>query len=320
MGGVAASAVSGDAPPPVEADGTVHVPAFDIPLSSYMSPQARAKFIEQARHPPFAAGAGKDVNGMRQVIDDYARPLVAHSRQLYPVDEREQIIAGVATNVIMPRAGVASRNCGRVLVNLHGGAFSVGAGLAALLECIPMAAVGRIKVISVDYRQGPENHFPAATLDVAAVYRELLRDHAPRTIGIYGCSAGGILSAMAVAWFQREKLPAPGAIAIIGAGAFADFNGPLSTAGSWGGDSVFTGPALRGTRPLLVTGTRAFDMSVAVQTQRVLTKAGVDAELHVWDGMGHCFLKDPDLPESQEAFSVVTNFFDARLGRQAACH
>ena len=55
-------------------------------------------------------------------------------------------------------------------------------------------------------------------------------------------------------------------------------------------------------------------MSVAVQTQRLLTKAGVEADLHLWDGMGHCFLKDIDLPESQEAFEVIARFFDMRLG------
>jgi acetyl esterase/lipase len=66
---------------------------------------------------------------------------------------------------------------------------------------------------------------------------------------------------------------------------------------------------------LLITGTRAYDMSAAVQTQRALTKAGVKADLHVWDGMGHCFFFDVDLPESQEAFAVMTKFFSTRLGR-----
>lgn len=67
---------------------------------------------------------------------------------------------------------------------------------------------------------------------------------------------------------------------------------------------------------LLITGTRAWDMSAAVQTQRALTNAGVEANLHLWDGMGHCFFFDVDLPESQEAFAVMTKFFDARLGRK----
>jgi acetyl esterase/lipase len=66
---------------------------------------------------------------------------------------------------------------------------------------------------------------------------------------------------------------------------------------------------------LLVTGTRAYDMSAAVQTQRLLTKAGVSADLHLWDGLGHCFILDADFPESQEAYAVITHFFDMRLGR-----
>lgn len=56
-------------------------------------------------------------------------------------------------------------------------------------------------------------------------------------------------------------------------------------------------------------------MSAAVQTHRALTNAGVDADLHLWDGMGHCFFWDVDLPESREAFAVMTKFFNTRLSR-----
>lgn len=42
---------------------------------------------------------------------------------------------------------------------------------------------------------------------------------------------------------------------------------------------------------------------------------GVDAELHVWDGMWHAFFIDPDLPESQQAYRVIVSFFAQHLGR-----
>jgi monoterpene epsilon-lactone hydrolase len=54
---------------------------------------------------------------------------------------------------------------------------------------------------------------------------------------------------------------------------------------------------------LLITGTRSFGMSAAIQTHKELVKAGVDADLHMWDGHGHCFYYDFDLPESHEAFA-----------------
>src|SRR5262249_13448892 len=71
---------------------------------------------------------------------------------------------------------------------------------------------------------------------------------------------------------------------------------------------------------LLLTGTRTWDMSATVETHRRLVKAGVAADLHLWDGLGHCFMGNVDLPESKEAYDVITRFFDQHLapGSRAA--
>jgi epsilon-lactone hydrolase len=96
------------------------------------------------------------------------------------------------------------------LINLHEGGFVFGGRWGGQIESIPIAAVGKFKVMSVDYRMAPEHRFPAASGDVAAVYRELLNTYQPKNIGIYGCSACGLLTAQAVAWLQKEGLPPPG--------------------------------------------------------------------------------------------------------------
>jgi hypothetical protein len=88
--------------------------------------------------------------------------------------------------------------------------------------------------------------FLARSQDVAAVYKELLKEYKPRNIGIYGCSAGGTLTAMAVAWLQKENLATPGAIGIFSAGALASFSSAPAVIGAWGGDSRFTTPPLVG--------------------------------------------------------------------------
>lgn len=235
----------------------------------------------------------------------------------------------------------------RVLINLHGGAFNMGGGgLGGQAESIAIAALSGIPVASVDYRMAPEHRFPAATEDVAAVYRALLENHSAASIGIYGCSAGGVLTAEATAWFQAQGLPRPGALALICAGAIADMVG----------DSSFFGPLLSGfpapapdaprglpmayfdavslAEPLvspayfpavlkdfpptlLLTGTRDALLSAAAFTHTELVKAGAAAELHVLEGMRHGFpfFDDMDTPEASRAWDILAGFFNRVLRR-----
>ena len=65
---------------------------------------------------------------------------------------------------------------------------------------------------------------------------------------------------------------------------------------------------------LIVTGTRSFELSNAVYTHTQLVKHGVDADLHVWEGMFHGFFYNPDVPESRECYDVIVRFFAERLG------
>jgi monoterpene epsilon-lactone hydrolase len=65
---------------------------------------------------------------------------------------------------------------------------------------------------------------------------------------------------------------------------------------------------------LIITGTRAFDMSPAVYTHSQLVKAGVPGDLIVGEGLGHCYMYTPSLPESQDAYRAIVKFFKTNLG------
>ena len=327
----------------MDGEGTAHIPAFAVPLSRYMSEPAKRKLLEQIANPPLWA-LEPDIGKNRAAWDQhFYTPLLRSAEAAYPVNVRHAEIAGVPVDIVTPKAGVAPEHADAVLLNLHGGAFTIGAGMGGLIESIPIAALARMTVISVDYRQGPEHRFPAASEDVAAVYRELLKEHAAHRIGIYGCSAGGLLAAMATAWFQHHGLPAPAAIGVLCAPADDQFDG----------DSRYTTPPLTGQMPprphahdlgmmaaylqgtdpasplvspivapdvlaqfpptLFLTGTRAGELSSVVHSHARFVKAGVDARLHVWEGMWHGFFYDVQLPESQEALAVIANFFDRQL-------
>lgn len=340
-----------DAPPAplqVDDDGSVHVPAHVVPPSSLLSPEARAYLRDHLKPDPALLRGGGPDNGVPPLIAGY----LARQRQLFQVERRETTVGGVHAYDYTPRDGITRRNRNRVLINLHGGGFMGCWPGCAELESIPVAALGRIRVVSLDYRQGPRHAHPAASQDVAAAYRELLKTYRPENIGIYGCSAGGMLTGMSVAWFQKENLPRPGAVGVLCAGLTLDGNGfggdsafmalPLgegrapprsADAGALGGAMLpyFAGASARDPLvapassmevlakfppTLVISSTRGFDLSAASHTHRLLVKAGVEAELHVWEGLFHGFFYNVDVPESREVFDVIVRFFDEHLGNR----
>ncbi len=338
-------------PVTVESDGAVDVPAQSVPQSAYLSPEATAyvtQHLKDMQHPP-PSPQGDRVPG-------FMEPYVERQKVLFPVETSDTTIGGVHAVVYSPRNGISARNKDLVLIELHGGGFSGCWPGCAELESMPIASLGRIKVIAVDYREGPAHKFPAASEDVAAVYRQVLKTYRPQNVGIYGCSAGGMLTAMSISWFQAHSLPRPGAIGIFCSGA-----GTPKGVSFMGGDAAYTAmplgearivpppgsaraaghnpPALgylEGTDPsdplvnpvnsaavlakfpptLIITGTRDFALSGALYTDEQLSKAGVDAELHVWEGLFHGFFYNPDVPESKDAYSVMVNFFEKHLGQR----
>jgi acetyl esterase/lipase len=331
----------------VEANGSVQVPAMVVPVSEFLSPEGQAYLAEHLlalQHPEQLT----EVDGIPSLI----APYLDRQRELFPVDRDDTVVGGVHAYVYTPKAGVSRENRDRVLIELHGGGFGGCWPACAELEAIPIAALGRIKVVSLDYRQAPDHRHPAASEDVAAAYRELLQTYRPENIGIYGCSAGGMLTAMSVAWFRAHDLPRPGAVGILcagAAGAGSAFGGdasyialpvgegrgappprpadaPLAASFAYfdgsDPDDPLVNPAssnevLAAFPPtLIVTSTRGFDLSNAVYTHAQLVKQGVAADLHVWEGMFHGFFYNPDVPESRECYDVIVKFFATRLGKR----
>lgn len=345
----AASAQNAAHTPPavkIETNGTVQVPAHSVPMSSFLSPAGQAYVTEHLLNMQ-----RPEMLVQKDGIPVLLAPYLERQHALFAVEKRDTTIGGVHAWDYTPKGGVAPANRDRVLINLHGGGFVGCWPACAELESIPVAALGRIRVVSLDYRQQPKYRFPAASEDVAAAYRELLKTYKPENIGIYGCSAGGMLTGMAVAWFQKQGLPRPGAVALLCAGMTLGANG-------FGGDAAYTTAAIGESRAppppptgkptanvplgyfegadvadplvapanspavlakfpptLIVSGTRAFELSSAVHTHALLVKQGVEADLHVWEGMFHGFFYNVDVPESRDCYDVIVKFFDRHLGQ-----
>ena len=66
-----------------------------------------------------------------------------------------------------------------------------------------------LPVVSVDYRMPPDAYFPAAVGDPIAVYRDLLKNHAPGNVAFFGTSAGGAITLEMVLRAKQLGLPVP---------------------------------------------------------------------------------------------------------------
>lgn len=341
-------AMAQDVPrPTIDPDGTVHGNMTTAPMSSFASPEAKAALTKRLSLPPGPSQL-KDLEAARKYSDGLAKESFEGWLKIYPSKIEDTKIAGVHVYIVTPEGGVAPENKNRVLINTHMGGFVTGARYGGLVEAVPLAGRGKIKVIAVDYRMAPEFTFPAASEDMEAVYREVLKTTKPANIGLYGCSAGGTLVAQSMAWFLDKKIPLPAAISIQCSGAMPSF---------WfGGDANTVTPILNANPPqspppatppagaprnyfagvdqksplvtpgsypevlakfpptLVVTGTRDIAMSNAVVTHTALLKAGVDARLFINEGLGHGhFFTFPGTPESAITYDVMWKFFDSHL-------
>jgi monoterpene epsilon-lactone hydrolase len=315
-------------------DGTARI-RRTIPMPSTVSPEAQAWLASLTRK----KSSARSLAEIRAATDEWRKSDSAEARKLYPVDIAETSIAGVRTDVIVP-TGIPQANRNRVLINLHGGGFISDSG--SLIEGVPIASLAKIKVVSVYYRLAPENPFPAAVDDVVAVYKELLKTYEPQNIGIFGTSAGAILTCETAVRLKQLGLPLPAALGIFSvrtdfsrssdSRAFFTLDGlpgdlgvpdpKHAPADQYAGTTDRRDPVLsplfadlHGMPPsLLVTSTRDLLLSDTAMFHRALLSAGNDAELVVFEALPHAFWYHFQLPETKEALDLMARFFDEKVG------
>lgn len=320
----------------VKPSGDVLVPSTVIPSSTLMSAEGNASRVEHILTE--RSLKGKSIAELNAALFG---PRLEIAKARYAVSIREDRIGGVPVLVYEPKGGVVPKLRHKVLINVHGGGFVGCFRECGGLESVPVSAISGMRVISIDYRLAPAARFPAASEDVASVYREVLKTYRPQSIGLYGCSAGGILTSQALAWFQSHALPAPAAAGVFCAGGDTSMGGDSRYIGALLGDGELPSPPSSGQRlgylagtsetdanvnptssdkvlkhfppTLVIAGTRDFAMSSAVRLHTRLVANGVDARLHMWEGGRHAFFYDTRVPEAREAFRVIAEFFIENL-------
>jgi epsilon-lactone hydrolase len=318
-----------------DADGTARISRV-VPMPTTISPEAQT-WLESLTH----TSPGPETLAERRVrTDEWRAQDSAEARKSYPVNVEEATTGGVRTDIITPMS-MPAENKTRVLINLHGGGFNSDSG--SLIEGVPISNLARMKVVSVYYRLAPENPFPAAVDDVVAVYKELLKTYKPRSIGIFGTSAGGILTAEVTVKLRQMGLPLPGALGLftmlgdfsrVGDSrqlfALNGLSGQMQPVDSQHlPDSEYVAKTDRKDpvlsplfadlhgwpTSLLVTSTRDLLLSDTTIFHRTLLRAGNDSQLVVFEALPHAFWYHFQLPETKEALELMAKFFDEKVER-----
>ena len=252
----------------------------------------------------------------------------------------EDRLAGVRVWRIDPPR-VAPEHGQHLFLHVHGGGWMLSGGLAGAGEGIQIAAKLGVPVVSVDYRMPPDFPAPAAMDDIVNVWRELLKTHDPARLAMGGTSAGGNLTLVSTLRARELGLPLPGALMVgtpavdlnQAAGDSRWLNEGVDSRLTWEGfvteavklyaagrpyDDPHLSPIqanVEGFPPTyLVSGTRDLLLSDTVLMHRQLRRAGVEADLHVYEGGSHAdYLRYFGLPESDEHYAELQAFLRRRL-------
>ena len=311
-------------------DGTAHITRV-VPVPADISPEAQAML---RRNSPDMI---QDLAQRRIATDAWQTRAGKASLAAYPVHIQSRSIANIPVRDLTP---LQNTHTDRVLINVHGGGFNSDSG--SFTESIPIANLTQTRVVSILYRLAPEHKFPAAIDDTIAVYRELLKTYKPAHIALYGTSAGAILTAEVAVRLKQLGMPLPGALGIFsGLGDFSQpgdsqamyslrgLTGSLQIPGKIPHDSEYFGTTnskdpvlspiyadLHGMPPtLFITSGRDMLLSGTTVLHRAFLRSGVDARLVVFEALPHAFWNDISLPESREAYQIMSNFFTQQLAR-----
>ncbi len=324
--------------------GPLDVPAKDLPApTADISPGMQA-FIAKPLNPKW--------NDLWSTGEEWRKAADAQAATVVPtipamlarlqVKSAPTTIDGVRAYVITPDF-IPAANQDKVLIHVHGGCYVLFPGESGTTEAIMMAGFAHYKVIAVDYRMPPEAYFPAALDDAITVYKNVLKTTKPKDVAFFGTSAGGALTLEMVLRARQLGLPMPGAIApgtpmsdvtktgdtfytnekvdnvLVSRDGFCDAATKVYAQGHDLADPLLS-PVygdMHGFPPtILTTGTRDLLLSNTVRVHRKLRRAGVPADLEVFEGESHAqYQFDDRVPEAKEAFTEIGDFFTDHLGQ-----
>ncbi|HEY1990375.1 MAG TPA: alpha/beta hydrolase [Acidimicrobiales bacterium] len=224
----------------------------------------------------------------------------------------------------------------------HGGGYCGGSLNSHRDLAARIAIASGCAVVTLDYRLGPEDPFPAAVDDAVASYRQLVADGIrPERLVVAGDSAGGGLTMALLLALRADGTPLPAAAVCLSPWVDLTQSAPsfqeladrdpmvskenldaLAAAYLAGADprtelaSPLLAADLSGLPPLRIeVGADEVLLDDATQLAERATEAGNDVTLTVWPEMIHVFQAFPGvlLPETDQSVAGIGTFVAGHL-------
>lgn len=316
-------------PPPARADRA--------PPPQSISEQARA-FLDGLGPPPSYPDPA-DLDAWRRIVTETERGQGLRCGELFaelPPHRRELVTLRYAPLHRITPEPPPSTYAGRALLHLHGGALVFNRGEKTALDGALSALRFGVRTYALDYRTPPEAPYPAAVQDTLEAYAHLLEHYRPADIIVEGNSAGANLAIAGLIGARDAGLPLPAGVIVswpqIDLTESGDTFRTIRGADAMTGGSTAACNALyaagedlsrpemsplfsdftKGFPPtLIISGTRDVMLSNAVRLHRALRRAGVAADLNVWEAAPHGGFGG-GTPEDFERYGQIRQFLRNR--------
>jgi epsilon-lactone hydrolase len=319
--------------------------ASPVPLPTTMSPEATRALqaLYAADIKATTVPDPTDLAAWRRLQDHAAtnNPRAKAAQAVLPklgVSVIDAKLGGVPVIDVRPRGWDKADR--RLVIYIHGGAFTVNSARSTLANAARLAAKSGIRVISVDYTLAPGANWKIIQDQVFSVFKELLEQGYRMTeMAIIGDSAGGNLAtrtvlnlrdnglgmpAAAVLWAPWSDLTDEGdtAITLKDAEPILSYRNILEPSARGYADglnlkdprvSPLYADFTKGFPPTLIQdSTRTTFLSTSVRLYRKLDAAGAQPVLDLYEGMWHVFQADL-VPEAETAVAKSAAFIATRL-------
>lgn len=229
------------------------------------------------------------------------------------------------------------KDSSKVLVYIHGGAFTLFSARSTLNCSAPMCHSTGLRTIAVDYTNSPQADWNTIQEQVISVFKALLSEgYSMGNIYLFGDSAGGGIAANSVIRLRDSNMGMPSAVVLMSPWidltergdtfhTLADsdpvlvYNPMLKNCAEAYADglelndpkvSAINADFSKGFPPVLITeGTKCIFLSSSVLFDRTLKYAGLESELDLYEGMWHVF-QQHDIPESRISLKKCAEFFE----------